>query len=136
LAIAEQELGHADRAKELLAGMPGGQFAEAFSGLQAVGEAAQTGDVKAIKGAAESISNPEQRSFAQFALAGVYIEKGEGKAALDILRSLKPLSRRAEFASEMAQELAGKGKFSEADEALKIGMSAAEVEENETTMQE
>ena len=36
----------------------------------------------------------------------------------------------------MAQELAGKGKFSEADEALKIGMSAAEVEENETTTQE
>jgi tetratricopeptide (TPR) repeat protein len=136
LAMAEQQLGHADRAKELLAGTPGTDFAPVPSGLQAVGEAAQTGDIKAMKGAAESISNPEQRSFAQFALANVYVEKGDAKGALDTLRSLKPLSRRAEFASELAKGLASKGKFSEADEALEVGMSAAEVEENETTMQE
>lgn len=133
IAAAEQEMGHPERAKELLSSMPGaaGQFADTMSAMQQVSEAATKGDIASVRSAVDSISNPEQRGMAQLMMAQVYAQSGDAKSALDTLRVLKPLSERAQFAGSVAQSLAEKGKFADAEEALKIGMSAAETEEND-----
>src|SRR5579859_122932 len=138
IAAAEQEMGHPERAKELLSSIPdtAGQFAETMSAMRQVSEAATKGDMASVQSAVDSISSPEQRGMAQLIMAQAYAQSGDAKSALDALRALKPLSLRAQFAGSVAQSLADKGKFGEAEEALKIGMSAAETEENDRAIAE
>ena len=138
IAAAEQEMGHPERAKELLSSMPGGagQFGETMSAIQQVSEAATKGDMASVRSAVDSISNPEQRGMAQLMMAQAYVQTGDAKSALDTLRVLKPLAERARFAGGVAQSLAEKGKFGEAEDALKIGMSAAETEESDRAIVE
>ncbi len=138
LASAEQALGHPERAKELLSNMPGmaGQFGEVMSAIQQVSQAAEKGDLASVRTAVETISDPEQRSLGELIMAEAYASTGDAKSALDTLRTLKPVSRRAQFAGGVAQGLARNGKFAEADEALKIGMAAAETEENDSEVEE
>jgi hypothetical protein len=138
IAAAEQEMGHSERAKELLSSMRGavGEFAETMSAMQQASEAATKGDIASLRSAVDSISNPEQRGMAQLMMAQAYAQTGDAKSALDTLRVLKPLSQRAQFAGNVAQSLADKGKFTDAEEALKIGMSAAETEENDRAITE
>jgi hypothetical protein len=135
LAQAEEETGHSDRANELLAALPGG-FSQQWLQIGKVAEAAQKGDLTAAREAADSISNPQEKSFAQFAMAAGYAGSGDAKSALDALRTLKPLSFRAKYSGAVATALANKGKTEEAEEALKIGHAAAEVEEDEASLQE
>lgn len=138
LASAEEELGHPERAKELFSNMPGmaDQFGEALSAMQQVSQAAEKGDLATVRTAVEAISDPQQRSFGELMMAQAYAGIGDGKSALDTLRTLKPLSQRAQSAGSVAEGLAQKGKFAEADEALKIGMAAAETEENDSALEE
>jgi len=135
LAQAEEEMGHSDRANELLATLPGG-ISQQWLQMQKVSEAAQKGDLAAARDVADSIGNSQEKSFAQFALAAGYAESGDAKGALDTLRKLKPLSFRAKYSCVVATALAGKGKTEEAEEALKIGRAAAEVEEDEASLEE
>ena len=118
--------------------MPGmeGQFGEVLSAMQQASQAAEKGDLASVRTAVEAISDPQQRSFGQLIMAEAYAGAGDAKSALDTLRTLKPLSQRAQFAGSVAQGLAQKGKFAEADEALKIGMAAAETEENDSELEE
>jgi hypothetical protein len=136
MAAAEQELGHPERAKELLSDVPGmaGQLADMMSTMQQVSEAAMKGDMTSARNAVDSISNPEQRATAQLMIAEAYAQSGDAKSALEALRTLKPLSQRAQFAGTVAESLAQKRKFPEAEEALKIGMAAAETEENDAVI--
>ena len=138
LATAEQELGHPERLKELLSNVPGmeGQFGEIMSAMQQASQAAEKGDLSSVRTAVEAISDPQQRSFGELMMAEAYAGAGDAKSALDTLRTLKPLSQRAQFAGHVAQGLAQKGKFAEADEALKIGTAAAETEENDSELEE
>lgn len=138
LASAEQELGHPERVKELFSNMPGmeGQFGEMMSAMQQVSQAAEKGDLASVRTTVEAISDPQQRSFGQLIMAEAYAGAGDAKSALDTLRTLMPLSQRAQFAGSVAQGLAQKGKFAEADEAVKIGMAAAETEENDSELEE
>jgi len=138
LVSAEQELGHPERVKELLSNMPGmeGQFGEVLSAMQQASQAAQKGDLVSVQTAVEAISDPQQRSFGELMMAEAYASTGDAKSALDTLRTLKPISQRAQFAGSVAQGLAQKGKFAEADEALKIGIAAAETEENDSELDE
>jgi hypothetical protein len=135
LAQAEEETGHSDRASELMATLPGG-ISQQWLQMQKVSEAAQKGDLTAAREVADSIGNSQEKSFAQFALAAGYAESGDAKSALDTLRKLKPLSFRAKYSCVVATALAGKGKTEEAEEALKIGRAAAEVEEDEASLEE
>ena len=134
LAQAQEATGHSDRANELLATLPGG-LSQQWLQIQKVTEAARNGDMKAAREIADSISDPQQKSFAQLAMSAGYAESGDAKSALDTLRSLKPLSRRAEYSGVVATSLASKGKIAEADEALKIGQAAAEMAEDEAALQ-
>lgn len=138
LAEAEQELGHPERAKEMLSNVPGmdGQVGEMMSAMQQVSQSAEKGDLASVRNAVEAISDPQQRSFAQMVMAQAYAQTGDAKSALDTLRAMKPLSRRAELAGTVAEGLAQKGNFAEADEALKIGMAAAETEENDSVAEQ
>jgi len=138
LASAEQELGHPERAKELFSNMPGmaGQFGGVMATMEELSQAAEKGDLASVRTAVETISDPEQRSFGELMLAEAYAGAGDAKSALDTLRTLKPVSQRAQFAGSVAEGLAQKGKFAEADEALKIGMAAAETEENDSEVEE
>jgi thioredoxin-like negative regulator of GroEL len=138
LVSAEQELGHPERVKDLLSTMPGmaGQLGEVLSAMQQASQAAEKGDLASVRTAVEAISDPQQRSFGELMMAEAYASAGDAKSALDTLRTLKPVSQRAQFAGGVAQGLAQKGKFAEADEALKIGMAAAETEENDSELEE
>ena len=107
-----------------------------MSAMQQGSQAAEKGDLATVRTTVEAISDPEQRSFGQLILAQAYASSGDGKSALDTLRTLKPVSQRAQFAGQIAQGLAQAGKFTEADEALKIGMAAAETEENDAQLEE
>jgi hypothetical protein len=122
----------------MLSNVPGmeGQVGEMMSAMQQVSQAAEKGDLASARNAVESISDPEQRSLGQLVMAQAYAQTGDAKSALDSLRTMKPLSRRAEFAGSIAEGLAQKGKFAEADEALKIGMVAAETEENDSAVEQ
>lgn len=102
-----------------------------MSAMQQVSQAAEKGDVASVRTAVDSIGDPEQRSVGELIMAETYAGSGDAKSALEILRNMKPLSRRAQFAGSVAQGLAQKGKVTEAEEALKIGMTAAETEEND-----
>jgi hypothetical protein len=135
LAQAEEETGHSDRANELMATLPGG-ISQQWLQMRKVSEAAQKGDLTVAREVADSIGNSQEKSFAQFALAAGYAGSGDAKGALDTLRKLKPLSFRAKYSSVVATALAGNGKTDEAEEALKIGRAAAEIEEDEASLQE
>ncbi len=135
LAQVEEETGHSDRANELLATLPGG-ISQQWLQMWKAAEAAQKGDLTAAREAADSISDPQQKSFAQFAMAAGYAGSGDAKSALDTLRALKPISFRAKYSGVVATALASEGKTEEAEEALKIGRVAAEVEEDEAALQE
>jgi hypothetical protein len=89
-----------------------------------------------VRAAVEAITDPEQRSLGELILAQAYASAGDARSALDTLRALKPVSRRAQFAGSVAQALAQKGKFAESEEALQIGMAAAETEENDYAVEE
>ncbi|HXY23281.1 MAG TPA: hypothetical protein VEI73_01415 [Candidatus Acidoferrum sp.] len=138
LVSAEEEFGHPERAKELFSNMPGmaGQLGGVMATMEQVSQAAEKGDLAGVRTAVENISDPQQRYFGELMLTQAYASAGDAKSALDILRTLKPVSQRAQFAGSVAQELAQKGKSSEADEALKIGIAAAETEENDSLMEE